>query len=316
MLLSRVAENVYWAGRYLERAETTARLVHVHTELYLDLPLSHGVGWSPLLAVTGSAETFDESYSAATEENVVGFLTSDAKNPGSVITSVDAARSNLRATRNLLPPSTWEAINEMHQWVTETADDAVSRRSRMAWTDDVIKRCHLISGSMASTMCRDELYSFMDVGRHLERADMTTRVLDVQAGVLTQGAGPNLARYADVTWMSVLRSLAADQMFRRSSLGVLSGSAALRFLLQDPTFPRSVDRCLTEIARALLELPGQGDAMAGSAEVAATLEDADPDALATGGLHEFVDGLQEGLGSIHDAIGAAYFEAAGAPVGA
>ncbi len=310
MLLSRVAECVYWSGRYLERAESTARLVKVHTELYCDLPLSAGVGWSPLLAVTGSRESFDELHPTPTEDKVVEFLAADAEQPGSIVASVQAARNNLRVTRNLLPPSTWQAVNELHHWVTETASDAIPRRTRPMWMDRVIRGCHLVAGSMAATMCRDDAFSFLEVGRHLERADMTTRVLDVQAGILVQGAGPGMQPYADVTWMSVLRSLAADQMFRRTMLGPLSGTEALEFLFRDPTFPRSVERCLTEISRALLELPGHESPMAGCASVQAMLEDLDVGELAAAGLHEFVDQLQEGLGTVHSELADAYFQPA------
>jgi uncharacterized alpha-E superfamily protein len=308
MLLSRVAESVYWAGRYLERTEATARLVKVHTELYCDLPLSCGVGWSPLLAVTGSREAFDERHPTPTEDQVVAFLSADPDQSGSIVAAVAAARHNLKVTRNLLPPSTWEAMNDLHHWVADTGTDAIPRRSRLHWMDQVIRHCHLISGSMAATMCRDDAHAFLEVGRHLERADMTTRVLDVQAGILVQGTGPGLAPYSDITWMSVLRSLAADHMFRRSTLGVLSGPEALRFLLKDPTFPRSVERSLTEISRALIELPGHDTAMATTASVQASLEDVDVDSLAEGGLHEFVDTVQEGLATVHGELAAAYFQ--------
>jgi len=310
MLLSRVAECVYWSGRYLERAESTARLIKVHTELYCDLPLSCGVGWSPLLAVTGSREEFDAVHPTPTEDKVVEFLAADGEQHGSIVTSVQAARNNLRVTRNLLPPATWQAVNELHHWVTETASEAIPRSTRPQWMDEVIRRCHLIAGSMAATMCRDDAFSFLEVGRHLERADMTTRVLDVQAGILVQGAGPDMQPYADVTWMSVLKSLAADQMFRRTSLGPLSGSEALNFLFTDPTFPRSVERCLTEISRALLELPGHEAPMAGSAAVQALLEDLDVDELVEDGLHDFVDQLQEDLGTVHSELADAYFQPA------
>jgi uncharacterized alpha-E superfamily protein len=262
------------------------------------------------LAVTGSREEFDAVHPTPTEDKVVEFLAADLEQYGSIVSSVQAARNNLRITRNLLPPATWQAVNEMHHWVSETAAEAIPRRTRPQWMDEVIRRCHLVAGSMAATMCRDDAFSFLEVGRHLERADMTTRVLDVQAGILVQGAGPGMAPYADVTWMSVLKSLAADQMFRRSSLGPLSGPEALGFLFKDPTFPRSVERCLTEISRALLELPGHEAPMACSATVQAMLEDADVGQLVEKGLHEFVDQLQADLDTVHAELADAYFQPA------
>src|SRR6476620_9060445 len=117
MLLSRVAEHVYWAGRYLERAEATARLVRTHTELFIDLPRSVGLGWAPLLAVTGSRESFDDGYDRVVEDDVVTFLLADSTHQGSVVASIALARENLRVTRGLIPRRLWEVVNETQRWV-------------------------------------------------------------------------------------------------------------------------------------------------------------------------------------------------------
>ena len=161
-------------------------------------------------------------------------------------------------------------------------------------------------------MSHDDTYAFLVIGRDLERADMTTRVLDVQAGILigqSDGASP----YADLMWMGVLRSLSAHQMFRRIAGPMVSGPAALRFLLRDPQFPRSVERCLIEISRALLELCRHNDPMAGCAEVQQLLERADLDSLGGDGpsaaaLHDYADRLQQGLGRLHELLVTTYFQ--------
>ena len=308
MLLSRVAESVYWAGRYLERAETTARLVKTHTELYLALPLSVGLGWSPLLAVTGSDEAYRDQYTGAREDDIVTFLLADHDHPGSVVASIAQARHNLKVTRAILPRRTWEVVNEAHMWSNDTCDKGVSRRARLDWTEEVIRRCHLISGSMAATMCRDDAYSFLEVGRFVERADMTTRVLDVQAGILMSDRTDRIEPYADLTWMAVLRSLGAEQMFRRSFGGAVDGGEAVRFLLRDPSFPRSVEHCLIEVSRWLLELPHQEEAMAGCAAVQRRLDElGTTESFDADALHQFVDRLQEGLGSLHASLSDTYF---------
>ncbi len=121
MLLSRVAESVYWAGRYLERAEATARLVHVHTELFLDLPKAAGVGWAPLLAVTGSGDAFRHRHTRASEEKVVDFLAASPEHPGSVVASVAQAHANLRVTQAVLPGEAWGVLNQLHLWAAEHA---------------------------------------------------------------------------------------------------------------------------------------------------------------------------------------------------
>ncbi|MGE0298045.1 MAG: alpha-E domain-containing protein [Pseudonocardia sp.] len=305
MLLSRHAEALYWAGRYLERAEATARMVAVHTELMLDLPRAAGVGWHPLLAVAGHGEDV-LGLDVPTEEDVVGFLTADPANPGSVVASIARARANLRVVRVLLPDPCWEIANDLHARVGAAAALAADRRTRAGWIDQVAGGCQRLTGSLAGTMCDDDAYAFLLLGRYLERADMTTRVLDVQAGVLVGGGGN--AAYGDVTWMSVLKSLSAHQMFRRSVGAGMSGPAALRFLLQDPRFPRSVEYCLSSAARALPQLPQAATPLAACATVRRLLlaleidEDISPSAL-----HALVDELQLGIGVLHDALAATWF---------
>ncbi len=311
VLLSRVAEAVYWSGRYLERTEATARLVKVHTELFLDLPRAAGLTWSPLLAVTGSKASFDEHYDEVTEDNIIRFLTVDANGQDSILASLTAARNNFRVTRNVLPAAAWEQLNQLYLWMVQSRGQAVDRRTRLAWMDRVIRDCQLMRGLLAGTMSHDAAYSFLEVGSLLERADMTSRVLDVQAGVLTSGNGhvgdPSASSYGDVTWMAVLRSLSAQQMFRRTVRTGLSGPEALRFLLRDAQFPRSVEHCLTGVSRALMELPRYELAMAGCAHVQQLLEDSDVCALVSEGLHEYVDALQVGIASLHDALTETYF---------
>lgn len=302
MLLSRVAENIYWAGRYLERAEATARLVRTHTGLFIDLPRSAGLGWTPLLAVTGSAEIYEEAHVGTSEDDIVSFLLADPTHTGSVVSSVSRAREALRATRVLVPRRSWEIVNEMHLWTKDSCAGGVDRRARIGWTEAVIRWCNLLSGSLLATMTRDDAYSFLEIGRFIERADMTTRVLDVQAGILMADEARDLHPYSDLTWLAVLRSLGAEQMFRRANGGLVSGADAVRFLLRDPAFPRSVEHCLIEVSRWLLELPNHERPMAGCAQVQCRLDEVDESDLTADSLHAAVDELQVGLGSLHDSV--------------
>ena len=307
MLLSRVAEDVYWAGRYVERAEATARLIKVHTELFLDLPKSAGVGWSPLLAVTGAGAAFSSRHQPPTEEEVVTFLAVDPDNPSSVLASLAQARANFRVTRAVLPRSSWEVLNGLFLWAVDTPADAVDRRTRLGWMDHVVGQCQLLTGLLAGTMCHDETYSFLEIGRLVDRADMTTRVLDVQAGILIGQSAAAVQPYADVTWMNVLRSLGTGQLYVEPGGSGVSGPDALRFLLKEPQFPRSVEHCLTAASRCLLELPAYDEPMAGCAAVQRQLEDADVARLAEAGLHQFADALQQGIGALHDRVTETYF---------
>jgi uncharacterized alpha-E superfamily protein len=306
MLLSRVAEAVYWTGRYLERAEGTARLVQVHTELFVDLPRSAGVNWSPLLVVTGSTVPFAELYSEDAEDDVVRFLTMDARNPGAIIGSLERARANLRIARPVFPRELWESLNCLYLQSVEEADKAVPRQSRVTWLDAVISECQRLTGICSGAMSHDEAYAFLRIGRHVERADMTTRVLDVCAATFFH-AEEQLRPYADVTWMSVLKSLSAYQTYRRRTQSRIRGADALAFLLRDPQFPRSVEHCLIDISRSLVDLPHHDAALALCADAEALVADAMVQAMDWRGLHRYADRLQRELANLHEALVATYF---------
>lgn len=306
VLLSRVAESAYWAGRYLERAEATARLIRSHTDLYLDLPRSAGLTWWPLLAVLGSAETFALSERVSTEDEVVSFLTGDLENLSSIRAALAAVHENLRVTRPLLPAEAAEVLNDLHGYVQHSADQAIDRVSRLEWLTGVIRRCQTLNGLLIDTMSHDDCFSFFTIGRQLERADMTTRVLDVQAGVLMGRNEAQVEPYADVCWASALRSVNAFDGYRRRYSGTRAGDT-VAFLLRDPQCPRSVDACLTETSRRMLELPNHEAAMAASAFIGDLLRRCDIDALVNGELHDWIDDLQTTFDDVHSAISSTWF---------
>lgn len=315
VLLSRVAEAAYWAGRYLERAEATARLVRCHTDLYLDLPRSAGLTWSPLLAVLGTSTAFDGAGRPPSEDEVVAFLTHDRTGQSSISASLGAVHENLRVTRPLLPTEAAEVLNELHTHVRTTAARAVPRAGRIEWLTGVIRRCQTLNGLLIDTMSHDDCFSFFTIGRQLERADMTTRILDVQSEVLMGRARAEVAPHAEVCWASALKSLNAFDSYRRRHSGTRAVDT-LHFLLRDAQCPRSVDACLTEVARRMLELPRHEEAMAASAAVGDLLRRAEVDVLVDAGLHDFVDTVQRSLDDVHSAIGATWFGADATPVAA
>ena len=296
-------------GRYLERVETTARLLQVHTALYLDTPRSAGLTWEPLLAVTGSAETFDEMYPSCSEEHVVEFLTTDTLNQGSIIASLALARENVRTTRAVFPREVWEGVNDLYFDAVDLADEAVPRWSRHGWVSRVIDRCHALVGIMASTMTRDEAYEFLRIGRYLERADMTSRVLDVRAGSLADSRDDDgeVRPYEDLQWMSVLRSLAADQAYRRKKQTQVQGAAVLGFVLQDVGFPRSVAHSLMVVSSCLDGLNHHDEVRAVCDRTRVTVDEARVRTLAWEGLTEWVDALQVDLIDLHGALSDTYF---------
>lgn len=262
MLLSRVADRIYWAARYLERAEDTARMVRAHAELLADLPENTPQMWRPLLSIVGSDVQYDARFGGDVSENdVVSFLLADDEYGGSLVSCVAVARENLRTTRDIIPRDGWQALNDLHLYVGGEVDRGFDRRSRVRFLGRVIGDSRRIDGILATTMIHDEAYAMWRLGRALERADMTTRVLGVRAAaVLTaaeQSAGDVDAgrRHDDLQWMGVLRSLTALQMYQRWYRGPIEGSAVVTFLLEHDRFPRSVRALLRELRHALQVLP-------------------------------------------------------------
>jgi len=285
VLLSRVAGRIYWAARYIERAEDTARLVRAHTELMADLPSQVQARWEPLVTVVGSDVRFrdlterspsrsqsqSQSQSAANgatppediELTVAKFLISDRDNPSSVVSAVVNARENLRTTRDTVPRDGWHVLNDLYLYAISEADRAPDRRVRERFLSRVIFDGRRIDGVLATAMTHDEAYVMWRLGRAIERADMTTRVLGVRAAaVLSQparnGEGPDVNSHDEVQWMGVLRSVWGLQMYQRAVRGPIEGSTVVRFLLEHDRFPRAVRALLREIRRALGELPAQG----------------------------------------------------------
>lgn len=313
MLLARVAESMYWTGRYVERAECTARILIEHGNLHVDLPRGYEVGWEPLLVLTGTKGLFSTYHAEATEEDVIRFLVSDARNPGAIVVALDHARENLRTTRSLVPREAWEILHGLYLACAESVDDAVDRRTRFRWLRRVIDESHKLAGLLAGAMSHDEAYGFLGIGRQLERADMTTRVLDVRAETLTPSAQAGYQPFDNVQWMGTLRSVAAYQMYRRSLGAQVRASSAVRFLLQDQQFPRSVTHCLDQVSRFLKALPRAQGPLDATADTMLVVHEAPLPAIGRGGpqgalaLHDVVDRVQLGLGRIHDEIEAVYF---------
>ncbi len=306
MMLARVAESLYWMARYLERAEDTARLINASTMMLMDMPQTATFGWENLLKVVGLHEPFHEHYDEASETAVMSFLIQDERNPSSIFACVRHARENTRTFREVLPRESWEWVNELYLYTSTHLAIALDRRKRFEVLNEIIRRRQAVVGLLSGTMSRDEAFQFMRLGRNIERADMTTRVLDVSYAVHlpTQAGQSN-----DLVWMSVLHALSAHQMYRRH-VGVHAKShKVLAFLLNDSLFPRSLRHCLYEIHGALNELPGTGPHRQ-LQSLTVQLDSADFRKLAEAGLHGFCDRLQAGLGSLSESIGAAYFRAA------
>ena len=305
-MLSRVAERVYWTGRYVERAESTARLVNAYTTQMMDLPKGVEAGWKHLVDITGANRLFERLHADYDEPSTIDFLVADAGHPGSIMCSLATARENVRTTRDILPTEAWEHANELYLYAKANAPHAVARKNRFSFLKNVIFRCQQLTGLLAGTMSHDAAYDFVRIGRNLERADMTTRVVD-SAVFLLMPRKDAPGEYDSILWVDVLKSLSAYQMYRRHVRNRVVADEVVRFLLTDPYFPRSVAHTLSESDRALRGLPRPAAALRSVARVRARVEDADVARLGLDELHRLIDAMQVDLIDVHAQIEATWF---------
>lgn len=311
-MLSRVADNLYWFSRYLRRAENAARLVGVGSLLQLDLPRSVRFAWRPMIDTVGAGEIFQSLFPHAGEDvadtDVVRFLLLDERNPSSLRASLEQAREILRRIRDTLPQEVWESVNDLYLHIGADGERGVGRRYRMEFLGRITDGCLKVSGLLSANVSRDIGFQFMRLGTAIEQADMTTRIIDAAAsGLVTPRQADDLEAYRTMQWMSALRALAAYQMYRRHVRQRVSGEQALRFLLQNSEFPRSVHYCLSRAAHILPSMPPRPAVDRALMRVAGMIRNADPVWLAAHEPTVFMDEVQVRLGELHMAIAEAYF---------
>lgn len=309
-MLSRVAQNLYWLARYVERAENTARMVSVNGHLQLDLPARAKTGWEPLIKITGGADLFRKLYRTPNEKNAVGFLVSDARNPGSIISSLRAARENARTMRDIMPREAWEQISGLHTAATQRIRKGELRPDRDQYLRAIVLGAQTITGLLAGTMSHDVGYEFLKTGRNLERADMTSRIIDVRSADLIPEHGGRLRPFETIQWMSVLKSLSAYQMYRQHMDSSVRRVPVLSFLLKNEEFPRAFFHCLGEVEGCLKALPRSEAALKVISAMRKTVAAANIESLEQRHLNEFIDGLQVMLGELDASIRELYFRPA------
>jgi len=311
-MLSRVAERMYWTGRYMERAENTARMVSVVTEMMLDAPRQGPSLWMIMVEILDLEVIYNERHGNADERQVVRFLLAEETNPSSILSSLSHARENARTTREILPIEAWEQINDIYWYAKDNALKAVPRNNRHPFLMDIVRTCQLLNGMLAGTMSHDAAYHFARLGRNLERADMTTRILDLGAAGREQisditGTPDRSTPFASVLWMSVLLCLSAYQMYHQHVQTRVNGQEVLKFLLTDKDFPRAVAHCLNEVESCLSHLPRHDQALLRTRELHQMLEQIDVWQLMQKGLRESFDELQSALVQIHHEVTSSWF---------
>ncbi|NVJ59561.1 MAG: alpha-E domain-containing protein [Gammaproteobacteria bacterium] len=306
-MLSRVANNLYWLARYLERAENTARLINVNSHLLLDLPKNIKLGWQPIIDILSFRDIFYQNYKEADEKSVVNFMVLDQSNPGSIINSLYFARENARTVREIIPREAWEQINNIYLQVVDNKSDAFTRSTRYSYLSNIILAHQTITGLLAGTMTHDEAYSFIRMGRNLERGDMSTRLVDVRSASLLPDVDNELRTFKNIQWMGVLKSMTAYQMYRRKVRVRINRDDVLSFLLLEPRFPRSLIHAVEQVEQSIEELPNNKAATEKVKQIKSYLLGAEPAKLKQDKLHEFIDRMQQGLIEIDSEVSQSYF---------
>ena len=306
-MLSRVAENIYWLGRYVERAENTARIVSVNANLLLDLPRGLAPGWRPLIDITGANALFEEHHKDYSERNVVRFLLANERNSGSILSALGAARENCRTIRDIVPREAWELLNELYLYARDDLAKGMTKGGRHTYLKYIILGSQGITGLLSGTMLHDQGYEFLHLGRFLERADMTTRIIDVRSANLLPEEATELRPFETIQWVSVLKSMTAYQAYRRSEQVRVQRDRVLRFLFQHTAFPRAVNHCIESSRQSLEKLPRNECALRVAGRLKRTVEGAEPRRLNQQQLHTFIDDLQLAIGDLHAEIAKTWF---------
>ena len=290
-------------SRYVERAENVARFIDVNLNLMLDAPDGGGRQWQPLVNTTGDHEDFAERCGEPTQYNVIQFLTFDRDNPNSIISCLRAARENARSVREIISSEMWLQLNKFYLMVNNAASSQKGFESPAAFFTEVKLSSHLFTGVTDATMTHGEPWHFCRLGRKLERADKTSRILDVKYFILLRSVADIGTPFDDVQWAAVLRSASAFEMYRKRH-GRISPKEIVQFLLLDSEFPRAIRFCLNAALDSLHAISGmppgtlRNDPEKMLGQLCSDLASARVDEIVNKGLHEYLDNLQTRMNSV------------------
>jgi len=311
-MLSRVAESVYWMSRYVERAENVARFIEVNFHLILDDPTVSDQQWMPLVNTSGDHEDFAERYGKPTQRNVLRFLASDAENPNSILSCLRAARENARTVREIISSEMWLYLNKFYLMINSAAGEERWMDAPQELLGEIKLASHLFSGLTDATMTHGEAWHFCQLGRMLERADKTSRILDVKYYILLRSVEEVGTPLDDIRWAAVLRSASAFEMYRKGH-GRITPRGVVEFLLLSRDFPRAMQYCLLTARDSLHAISGTplgsfrhpAEKLIG--QLCSDLSFASVDEIIDYGLHEYVDELQTSMNQVSGGIYDTFF---------
>jgi uncharacterized alpha-E superfamily protein len=234
-------------------------------------------------------------------------MVTDSRNSDSVLNALNMARENTRTIRDIIPREAWEQVNTLYLSAKTSARSVTTQRHRYDYLHSVILGVQTINGMLAGTMTHDEGYNFLRMGRNLERADMTTRIIDVRSATLLPDMSEDLSPFENLQWVSVLKSLSAYQMYRREMRQRIRRPDVLKFLMQKEHFPRSIYHALCQVNNCLSNLPHNKKALQLLTKLQQKLLSAKLQQFNQEKLHDFIDELQFGVIKVNDSISETYF---------
>jgi len=310
-------------SRYIERAENAARFVDVNLNLTLDLGGVLSNQWDPLINTSGDHEQFYARYGTATQKNALSMLAFDEQNPNSIVSCLKSARENARTIREIIAAAVWEELNKFYWFVTDAARNGQAADNPFDFFNQVKRSGQLIVGIMEATMSRGEAWHFAQMGRLLERADKTSRILDVKYYILLPSVADIGTPLDAIQWSALLKSASALEMYRKRH-GRITPDEVAEFLILDAEFPRALRFCLRGTEESLYAVTGTDRSLANPTrqrsqgtfrnqaerrlgQLRSELDYAQISDIIEHGLHEFIDSFQRKLNLVGEAVQATFF---------
>ncbi|KAA5544679.1 alpha-E domain-containing protein [Roseiconus nitratireducens] len=312
-MLSRVAESIYWMSRQAERAENLARFIEVTLHMSLDPTESSVNPWEPLVQVTGDNEWFEAKYGQATCQNVVQFLAFDEEYHSSMLTCLRSSRQNAKSVREAMPTESFEKLNEFYHFVLDSRAPQLTDPTA-DFFEQIRYHALMWTGVLDSTMSHDIAWHFVNVGRLLERADKTSRILDVKYFNLLPRVEDVGTAIDDLQWSTLLLAISGFEAYRREH-HLMDIEKIVAFFLFHRSFPRSIYSCIAGAEWSLRQIEKEsgsdytGHAQRSTNALRHRLKNTNVKEVIAGGMHQFIDRLQVELNEIGDALGQDYFYA-------
>lgn len=312
-MLSRVADSIYWMSRYVERAENVARFIDVNLNLALDVGPEMERHWDPLIYTTGDHDEFQARYPGGTQQNVIQFLTFDSENSNSILCCLRSARENARTVRDMISSPMWEEINKFYLLV-KTASQAQVLGSPFDFFAQIKLLAYTLDGVVQSTLSHGEAWHFHRMGQMLERADKTSRILDVKYFLLLPQVSDVGTQLDTNQWGALLKSASALEMYRKAH-GRITPRQVAEFLLMDREFPRAIRFCVGHAEQSLLQITGgtrgnfHNKAEQRLGRLRSEFDYTNIEEVFAMGLHEFIDQFQIKVNAAGQAISDTFFAA-------